>query len=331
MIIVIFPSVQTPTVHPSYHRSIDVPPLVTCPIFDVPPFIGPSLGSAWNCNLCGSDAEYYNLWAEGDIIPFQIAAGDPVNPNPTMPTIGFKDSGNAAGIAGADYYIQIELLDFDCSTVIFDRADQFCADYWVSFSDKIGPYQTFFVDTSLFPANQNVWRIKVTTYLPSSAVASITYTEIFKKSRCETTLLMQSAHSINDCLDHQYKTPENFVGPSSPPAGSPTPFFLRWRFEAEKSLVGFVNEREVNDNDDVLSIKKRSTYELVFRKMPPYVARILDTIISVSVVQIDDGSGFDSYQEATDISKRIDGGTRMFKPLITVTQICEIDEFTCDQ
>lgn len=331
MITVIFPSVQTPTVEPSFGTSLGMPPFVTCPVFDQPPFIGPSQGLSWNCNRCGSDSLFFSLWAENDIIPFQISAGDPANANPTNPTIGFKDTGTGL-TPGVDYYVKIELLDSDCSTVIFDNADQFCSDYWVSFSPKIGPYQTFFVDTSLFPANQNVWRIRLQTYLPSGAVASITYTEIFKKVRCEPTLLMQSVHAINDCLDHQYETPENFVGPSVPPAGSPTPFFLRWRFAGELTHTGFVNERQVNDNDDVLSIKKRKVFELTFRKMPPFAATILDTITSVSVVQIDsDGSGFQNYEEATDISKRIESGTRMFKPLINVTQICEIDEFKCDQ
>lgn len=332
MITVIFPSVQTPTVEPSFGRSLVMPPIVTCPIFDQPPFIGPTQGNGWNCNRCGSDGLYFSLWADDDVIPFQIIAGDPANANPTAPTIGFKDSGNAGGTAGVDYYVMIELLDSDCTTVLFDQADQFCSDYWVSFSPKVGPYQTFFVDTSLFPVNQNVWRIRVTTFFSTGAVASITETEIFKKVRCEFTLLMQSSHAINDCLDHQYKVPTNFVGPSSPPAGSPTAFFMRWRFAGEKTHTGFVNERQVNDNDDVLSIKKRKVFQLTFRKMPPYAATILDTITSVSVVQIDsDGTGFESYEEATDVGKRIESGTRMFKPLLTVTQICEIDEFDCDQ
>jgi hypothetical protein len=328
---IIFPVVYTSTIEPSFGRSLDMVPLVGCPIFDQPPWIGPSLGDGWNCNRCSSDGLFYNLWEENDIIPFQIVAGDPANVNPTMPTIGFFDSGSGA-VAGTDYYVKIELLDSDCVTVIFDMADSFCSDYWVSFSGKVGPYQTFFVDTSLFPVNQNIWRLRMTTYLPSGAVASVTYTEIFKKVRCELNMLMQSSHAINDCLDHQYGVPTNFVGPSTPPAGSPTAFFMRWRFAGELIHTGFVNERETNDNDDVLSIKKRKTFDAIFRKMPPYAATILDTITSVSDVQIDaDGNGFQTYQEATDVSKRIEGGTRMFKPRITVTQICEIDEFDCEQ
>ena len=181
MVTVIFPSTQTPTVEPSFGRSLVMPPIVTCPVFDQPPFIGPVLGNGWNCNRCGSDSLFFSLWAEGDVIPFQIAAGDPgANPDATNPIIGFKDTGTGV-VAGTDYYVKIELLDSDCTTVIFDNADQFCSDYWVSFSNKVGPYQTFFVDTSLFPVNQNVWRVRLTTYLASGAVGSVTYTEIFKK------------------------------------------------------------------------------------------------------------------------------------------------------
>lgn len=330
MITIIFPSVQTPTIEPSHGRSLAVPPIVTCPILDEPPFIGPSLGSGWNCNRCGSDDLFFNMWEDGDIIPFQINAPDEANASPVNPSIGFLDSGTGA-VAGVDYYVKIELLDFDCTTVIFDLADSFCSDYWVSFSDKIGPYQTFFVDTSLFPANQNTWRIKLTTYNALGAVTSESYTEIFKKVRCELTMLMQSTHAIEDCQKHQYKEPVNFVGPSVPPAGSPTAFFMRWRFKGELVHTGFVNEKVLNDNDDLIAIKKRKTFDAIFRKMPPYSATILDTILSVSDVQINTGTGFEDYQEATDVVKRIESGTRMFKPRVTVVQICDVDEVNCDQ
>ena len=94
--------------------------------------------------------------------------------------------------------------------------------------------------------------------------------------------------------------------------------------------TAYVNEKVVNDNDDLLSIKKRKVFDAIFRKMPPYSAEILDTIISVSDVQIDEGNGFEDYQEATDVAQRIDSGTRMFKPRITLTQLCEVDETECD-
>ena len=89
---IIFPSPKTPTIEPSYGRSLAVPPIVSCPVFDIPPWIGPSLGNGWNCNRCGSDDKFYSVWKDGDIIPFQINAPDEANGSAINPSCTLRAS-----------------------------------------------------------------------------------------------------------------------------------------------------------------------------------------------------------------------------------------------
>lgn len=331
---IVFPVTYAPATEVSFNRLLQVPPIVTCPVFDQAPWIGPNLEQGWNCQRCGSDAFFLNVYREGDIIPFQIAAGDPANTDPINPTIGFKDTGTGA-VAGTDFYVRLELYDSDCITVLSDDADDFCFDYWVAFSDKIGPYQVFYVDTSLpiFGTTlHEMFRFKLSTYNSIGSLITETWTEVFKREECLTTIRMQSQHNNSDCLNHDYKLPETaIVGPSSPPTGSPTPFFMAWRWRGDIVEVGTLDERVENDNNDLLSTKQRKQFQLIFRNVPPYSKHIFDAIKSVSDVQIQRNSdAFRVYQEIGDVTKNIESGNRMFKIVTTAVQICNVNEFKCD-
>lgn len=327
----VYPVPYVPTTADSFSQIIALPSIVTCPNFDVPPWIGTSQANGWNCNRCGSDDRYFALWKRGDIIPFQTWGGDAANPNPTQPTIGFLDSTSGA-VAGTDYYVKLEVYDSDCTTVLFDQVDAVCSDYWVGFSPKIGPIQTFFLDTSTLAIAQQIFRLKITTYLASGAVNSEIWSEPFALVDCNEpyNFLMQGFHPVEDCLRHQYEVPDNAIGG----AGSLnplTPYYISWRFAGEVINVGTSQEKELNDNDKVITNKVRTNYRLAFRKIPPYAKEILSAIITANTVLIDDGDGLVEYEEFSDIAKNIDGGTRMFLPRLDCVQICEIDGFKCDE
>lgn len=331
---IVFPVTYAPAVEVSFNRLLQVPPIVTCPVFNVAPWIGPNLELGWNCQRCGSDGLFLNAWRTGDIIPMQIAAGDPANTDPISPVIGFKDSGTGI-VAGVDFYVRLELYDTDCVTVLSDDADDFCSDYWVGFSDKVGPIQTFFLDTSLpiyTTLSGDMFRLKLSTYNSIGSLISETWTEVFRKEECLPTVRFQSQHKNSDCLEHQYQLPTTaIVGPTVPPTGSPTPFFMAWRWRGELIETGTTSERVENDNNDLLSVKQRRLFQIVFRNIPPYSKRIFDAIKSVSDVQIQRGDdAFQVYQEFGDVAKNIESGNRMFKIVTTCVQICNIDEFDCD-
>lgn len=331
---IIFPVTYAPAVEVSFNRLLQVPPIITCPVFSSPPWIGPNLELGWNCQRCGSDALFLNAYRAGDIIPMQTAIPDPSNPDPVNPVIGFKDSGTGAA-AGVDFYVRLELYDTDCTTVLSDDADDFCSDYWVGFSTHFGPIQTFFLDTSLpvfGTLSGDMFRVKMSTYNFIGVLIQEVWTEVFRLEECMPTVRFQSQHKNTDCLDHDYKLPTTaIVGPTVPPAGSPTAFFMAWRWRGELIEVGTTDERVENDNNDLLSVKQKRLFQIVFRNIPPYSKRIFDAIKSVSDVQIQRGDdAFEVYQEFGDISKNIESGNRMFKIVTTCVQICTINEFDCD-
>jgi hypothetical protein len=327
----IYPVPYITTVEDSFASLLQLPTIVTCPQFDVPPFIGNLQSNGWNCNRCGSDDRYFNLFKRGDIIPFQTWGGDAANPDPLNPSIGFLDSGSGA-VAGTDYYIKLEVYDWDCTTVLFDLADSVCSDYWVAFSDNIGPIQTFFLDTSTLAIAQQVFRVKITTYLASGLLNTEIWSEPFALAECDYpyTFLMQGFQAVEDCLRHQYITPDNALGGVGS-LSTPTDYYTSWRFAGEVLNVGATQEKELNDNDKVISNKVRTNYQLAFRKIPPYTAEILSAIITSNRVLIDDGNGFEEYEEFSDITKNIEGGTRMFLPRLDCVQICDVDGFSCDK
>lgn len=332
---IVIPVPYAPAIEVSYNRIMPMPPIVFCPVFNVSPWIGPNLDKGWNCQRCGSDAFFLNVYRGGDIIPFQIAGGgDQANADPLNPTIGFKDTGTGA-VAGTDFYVRLELYDSKCIVVLSDDADDFCSDYWVAFLPGVGPSQTFFVDTALpifGTLSHDMFRFKLSKYNFSGVLISETWTEVFKKEECLPTIRFDSQHNNSDCLGHQYKLPTTaIVGPTSPLPGSPTRFFLAWRWRGDIMETGTVDERIENDNNDLLSTKQRKQFQLTFRNMPPYSKHIFDAIKSVSDVQIQRNSDdFETYQELGDVTKNIESGNRMFKIVTTAVQICNNDEFDCD-
>lgn len=323
---IVWPVPYNPQTEVSFSRLDELPKITTClEDFNVPPFIGANLSSGWNCTKCLGEPLYLSLFERGDIIPIQAYLGDPnANPNPTQPTIGFLDSGSGA-VPGIDYYVKAELYDYDCTTVLFDEVDSFASDYWVGFSTRTGSIQTIFIDTSLIPINLQIFRLKLTTYNPSGTPVRESWTEVFREVKCdEPTVLIQATHPRVDCLKHEYLEPVanyNAIG-----AGTPPPFYLSWRYAGDLIAQGHTQEKELNDNEQTLQNRVRKLFELQLFPIPPYAEDILSALITGGRVTIDG----EVYEEFGDIAKNLDRG-RMFIPNIPCTQICDIDNFTCDE
>jgi hypothetical protein len=325
-VVIVWPVPIVPTIEVSFSRIEGLPPITTCLDFNVPPFIGPNLSNGWNCTKCLGEPLYLSLFKRGDVIPLQVYLGDPnVNPDPTNPTIGFLDS-TSGGVAGTDYYIKAELYDFDCTTLLFDEVDSFASDYWVGFSSRTGPLQTLFLDTSLIPINQEIFRLKLTTYNTSGVAVKETWSEVFREVKCEEpTILITATHPRVDCLKHEYLEPVANYNAFSPTL-TPTPFYLSWRYGGDLIATGHTQEKELNDNEKTLSNRVRKTFELELFPIPPYAEDLLSALITGDPVSING----EVYEEFGDISKNLDNG-RMFLPKVTCTQICDIDNFTCDE
>jgi hypothetical protein len=259
----------------------------------------------------------------GDIIPLQLSLPDLKNSDVANPSIGWLDSTTS----GNNYYIKAELLDFDCQTVIYSFVDSFCSDYWVSFDNRIGSVQTLFVNTNLLPFGQEFFRIRFTYYNSSHVTQGVVYTEPFGlESECENTIVFRGENQYMDCLKRIYYEPTNFFKSSSTPASyRPTAYFGWIRLVCDLVEVGYTNEKELNDNNRVINQKSSKDFELRFWPIAPYAAEMLNTILISENVLINNVE----YTNFSDVKKRIDGG-RAFAPIVTCSQVCEINNKGCE-
>jgi len=153
-----------PALHPSAFRSLFCPPVVSCPRYPVLNFVSLET-DRWNCNLCGADMPYVSLFNAGDIIPMQFNLTDVRNINQITGTLQPQIGWRQTDLINAFWYVRAEVYDIaDCNTPVFSLVDDFCSDWWVGYSDKIGAIQTLFVDTSLIvAAGLDAFIIKIVT------------------------------------------------------------------------------------------------------------------------------------------------------------------------
>lgn len=316
------PQTFTPTASPTFSRIALLAPIVNCPNVPYPPFVA-SIGNGWNCTKCGSDPIYYLRYKIGDTIPLQVALPDLKNTNPLTPTIGWLSSTTV----GNAYYIKAELLDFDCTTVIYSFVDSFCSDFWVSFDENIGAIQTLFIDTNLLPIGQEIFRIRLTWYDNTHTAVDTVYTEPFMlESPCEDTILLRGDNSTRDCIGRIYYEPEDYFRQNGLPLSyRPTPFWAQIRLQGDIVEVGYTNEKQLNDNNVLISQKSSKDFEFRLYPIPPYAAEMLNAVLVSERVTVDG----QEYTNFSDVSKRLEKG-RAFAPIVTASQICNIQTKGCE-
>jgi hypothetical protein len=276
---------------------------------------------------------YVSLFNAGDIIPLQFNLPDVRNINQVSgtrrPQIGWRQ----ADLINAFYYIRAEIYDAagDCITPVFELVEDFCADWWVGYSDKIGAIQTLFIDTSLIvAAGVDAFFVKIVTVNDAMTDEITIWSEPFILSGCKQTLQIVSTYPKLDCVPRDYRNPTDatiqglkvpFVAPA---ADSLTPFFASWRFEGQIRAVNNSSERTLNDNDVLVRQRIVNAFELTLFPIAPYAYEILAAIIRGEKVLID---GVE-YINFGDISSNLEG--RTFLPVIGCEQVCKIDNLACD-
>jgi hypothetical protein len=253
-----------------------LPLIVQCPSTQMPPFSATSLGGLWNCERCGLEPEYRTPWRRGDIIPLQLNLRDLRNNNAYAQ--GWRDSVNTT-LGG--WYIQAQILAGDCTTVVYNFVDQFCADWWVARSNIFGDIQTLFIDTNLMPVGLEVFQVKISLRAATgNTIIETYYTELFELAQCEDTILVEAYEPVQDCLMHDYRVPTQFVhtfaNANNPLGYIPTAYWNAWRYYGEITSTGYRND--VTENDNGFRIKSRliDVFALrLTRPITPYIAQIL--------------------------------------------------------
>ena len=332
LIVVTYPAPVAPALHPSAFRKLACPPVVSCPRYPTLNFVSLET-DRWNCDLCGADMPYFSLFNAGDIIPLQFNLPDVRNINQIVgtrrPQIGWRQ----LNLINPFYYIRAEIYDAasDCTTPLFELVNDFCTDYWVGYSDKIGSIQTLFIDTSIIvAAGVDAFYVKIVTINDAFTDEITLWSEPFILSGCKNTVLIQSTYPVLDCVPRDYRNPTDgaiqglkvpFVAPV---ADSLTPFYASWRFEGQMRVIGNSSEQTLNDNNVLISQTITDTFELALFPIAPYAFEILKAIIRGENVVID---GVD-YINFGDISNNLEG--RNFLPVLSFEKVCEINNLSCD-
>lgn len=333
------PLTYTPASDPSYFRFEVLPPIVECPRYPTLNFVD-SRARSWNCQpFCGADSHYFSLYKVGDIIPIQLNLPDVRNINNTgtrRPQVGWRQS----DLINNFWYVRAEIYDYaDCTTPLFSLVDDFCTDWWVGYSDRVGAIQTLFIDSSLLGVSEG-FLLKIVTINDSLTDEITLWSEPFlridKKADCKGTVLVQSTYNTIDCENRDYRKPNNdytidgasiyaIKTPFSATGADLPAFYSSWRYEAEVIETGNGSEQTLNDNDIIIRQKVIRNYELQFtRPIPPYAYDILTAQLRGASVQIDG----DEFVNFGDINKELEG-SRMFIPNIPMESICDLKNLRC--
>lgn len=293
-----------------------VPIRYVCP--PLPPDFVFEEQDAWNCNLCGSDVEFFAPYLKGDIIPFQTRFADEYNQPNSVLSAGFFDS------VGSDYYIMVSLLDC-CNEVIIKSIDEFCEQWWVGHSQGTGSIQTWFVNTGLFPTDLTCWRLKIEIFKKDDEgnviLDTTVYTQYYKEiPECGFTdsVLIESTYADFDCNGNYYGTLQNYLGNVN------TPFFNSMRIWGEVEWIGSTESATLNDRNVVVNKTITENYKIISGVYPPYYIRKLEQTVRGSSVTVDGVvyQNFD-YDQKSDES-------RMFAIDLTFDKKCIIDNNRCD-
>lgn len=311
---IIYPVPYIPADALSYAFQKQVPIKYPCPILTGGLYTNPN--DLWNCNRCGSSAEFYAPFERGDIIPFQTNFADNYNSPNSVLTAGIK--GN---ISPVNYYVEIELQDGN-GTAISTNADDFCSDYYVAYSDETGSIQTWYINTGLFPANLKCFKIKITYYRLTSGIPTIErviYSDEFRENTsCRNTVLIQSTYSDSDCFGNFYGISNNYFGTNN------IPFYNSIRLFGDVEFVGEDDETETNDRGIVIKRTIRERYQIESGLYPAYFVKRISQTVRGNAIFVDavEYKNF-VYPDKLD-------GTKMFGIDLTFEKECILDNRKCN-
>lgn len=313
---IIFPVPPIATSALTFAYRADVPVRYACPILSGGFLINETDG--WNCNLCGSATEFNQPYVKGDIIPFQTRFADNYNIPNSVLTAGIKSL-----LSGSNFYLKIELLDGN-GILVSDFANDFCSDYWVGYSEKVGSVQTWFVNTGLLPDDLKCWKLKLTYYRYNTDTMMaeeerVIYTEPFQEvHECDVTVKIESVYSNTDCNNNYYRTLDNYLGTSN------LAYYNSIRIFGEVDDNGDTSEIDTNDRSVTTSQTVTYNFIVISSMVPPYFYRRVSQAVRGRTVTIDgiEYIKFELSEKPNDL--------KMFPLDVVFKQECIIDEQQCN-
>jgi hypothetical protein len=272
----------------------------------------------WNCNLCDGKL-FYQPYTRGDIMPFQTQFADKFNmPNDIL----------TAGIYGlistTDFYVKIELLD-GAGVVVTDIVDDFCEIYWVGYSVKTGPLQTWFVNTGLFPDDLDCWSLKVTYYKINQVTAlpeieRIIHSEEYKETpECTSTTKIESVYSNFDCNGNFYQQLTNTLGLGN------AAYYNSVRVFGRVETVGESSETTTNDRNVVISQDITKSFKIISSAVPVYFFERVSQAVRGNAITVGGVSGYEAFE----LTEKEDSFS-MFLLDVSFLKRCRIENKTCN-
>lgn len=312
-----YPITYTPEISRTYSFRQPVPIRYACPI--LPGNLMQNETDAWNCNLCGSDLPFYIPYVEGDIIPFQLQQTDNYNQPNDVLVAGFKTS------TSATHYVVVSLYDC-CGNLISDFIDDFSDSYHVGQSLATGSIQTFFVNTGLFPADLDCFRLKIEIYKINQIslepeLDKVFWSEYYKEvegcGNLNDTSLIYSTYANYDCNGNFYGTLTNYLGSNN------MPFHNSLRIFGTVEFFGDTEAITENDRNVVISKDITENYGIISGAVPPFYIKLLQQAVRGNYVTVDGVQ----YQNFRYDSKPDDN--RMFLLDLSFDKRCRLDNKQC--
>jgi hypothetical protein len=278
-----------------------------------------NFNDAWNCNLCGSDLPFYIPYVEGDIIPFQTQVTDNYNQPNSVLVAGFQTS------TSTSHYVVVSLYDC-CGNLVSDFIDDFSDSYHVGQSLSTGSIQTWFVNTGLFQADLDCFRLYIDYYKINQITLEPEldkrlYTEYYKKiegcGSLNDTALIYSTYANYDCNGNFYGTLTNYLGSNN------TPFYNSLRIFGIVEFFGDTEAITENDRNVVISKDITENYGIISGAVPPFYIKLLQQAVRGNIVTVDGVQ----YQNFRYDSKPDDN--RMFLLDLTFDKRCRLDNKQC--
>lgn len=312
-----YPVSYTPEISRTYSFRQPVPIRYVCPI--LPGNLMQNETDAWNCNLCGSDSQFYIPYVEGDIIPFQTQVTDLYNmPNDVL-VAGFQTS------TSTSHYVVVTLYDC-CGEIISSFIDDFSDSYHVGQSLATGSIQTFFVNTGLFPSDLDCFRLNIEFYKINQITLDpeldkVLWSEYYKEvqgcGNLNDTSLIYSTYANYDCNNNFYGTLTNFLGSNN------TPFYNSLRIFGTVEFFGDTESIVENDRNVVISKDITENYGIISGAVPPFYIRLLQQAVRGNYVTVDGVQ----YQNFRYDAKPEDN--RMFLLDLSFDKRCRLDNKQC--
>ena len=307
----------TPEISRTYSFRQPVPIRYACPV--LPPNFMQNETDAWNCNLCGSDLPFYIPYVEGDIIPFQTQVTDNYNQPNSVLIAGFQTS------TSTSHYVVVSLYDC-CGNLVSEFIDDFSDSYHVGQSLSTGSIQTWFVNTGLFSADLDCFRLYIDYYKINQItlepeIDKRLYTEYYKKiegcGSLNDTALIYSTYANYDCNGNFYGTLTNYLGSNN------TPFYNSLRIFGTVEFFGDTEAITENDRNVVISKDITENYGIISGAVPPFYIKLLQQAVRGNYVTVDGVQ----YQNFRYDSKPEDN--RMFLLDLSFDKKCRLDNKQC--